>query len=292
MDLLEFIKTQKIILLDGAMGSQLIERGSKAGVSNITNPDMVLEIHRGYAQCGCHALIANTLNMNRIYIETHNLNIGVREVNIAGVELAKQAAGGNQYVLGNLSSTGQMLEPYGTYKESHFYENFREQAEILAEGGVDGFIIETVFDLREALCALRACKDVTSRPVIVAMAFSTSEKGGRTIMGNSVEQIAREVTDAGAQAVGANCGELSPAEMSVVVSYFSTATSLPIIAEPNAGKPRLVAGKTHFDMDPDTFAEGIALCLENGARIVGGCCGTTPEHICATTARIGMEFSP
>lgn len=288
MDFLEFIKAQKIILLDGAMGSQLIKRGSQAGVSNITNPDMVLEIHRGYAQCDCHALITNTLTMNRIYIETHSLDIGVREVNIAGVELAKQAAGENQYVLGNLSSTGQMLEPYGTYKESDFYENFREQAEILAEGGVDGFIIETVFDLREALCALRACKAVASLPVIVAMSFSTPEKGGRTIMGNSVEQIAKAVTDAGAEAVGANCGELSPAEMSVVISHFSTATSLPIIAEPNAGKPRLVAGKTHFDMDPDTFAEGIALCVGSGARIVGGCCGTTPEHICATAARIGI----
>jgi 5-methyltetrahydrofolate--homocysteine methyltransferase len=286
MDFLEFIKTQKIILLDGAMGSQLIKRGSEAGVSNITNPDMVLEIHRGYAQCDCHALITNTLTMNRIYIETHNLDIGVREVNIAGAELARQVAGENQYVLGNLSSTGQMLEPYGTYKESDFYENFREQAEILVEGGVDGFIIETVFDLREALCALRACKDVASLPVLVAMAFSTQEKGGRTIMGNTAEQIAKAVTDAGAQAVGANCGELSPAEMSVVISHFSTATSIPIIAEPNAGKPRLVAGKTHFDMDPDTFAEGIALCVENGARIVGGCCGTTPEHICATTARM------
>jgi 5-methyltetrahydrofolate--homocysteine methyltransferase len=288
MDLLKFIKTQKIILLDGAMGSQLIKRGSEAGVSNITNPDMVLEIHRGYAQCDCHALIANTLTMNRIYIETHNLDIGVREVNIAGVELAKQVAGENQYVLGNLSSTGQMLEPYGTYKESDFYENFKEQAGILAEGSVDGFIIETMFDLREALCALRACKAVASLPVIVSMAFSTSEKGGRTIMGNTVEQIAKAVTDAGAEAVGANCGELSPAEMSVVISHFSTATSIPIIAEPNAGKPRLVAGKTQFDMDPDTFAEGIALCVESGARIVGGCCGTTPEHICETSARIGI----
>jgi 5-methyltetrahydrofolate--homocysteine methyltransferase len=286
MDLLKFIKTQKIVLLDGAMGTQLSKRGSEAGVSNITNPDVVLEIHREYAQCGCHALITNTLTMNRIYIETHNLDIGVREVNIAGAELARQVAGGNQYVLGNLSSTGQMLEPYGTYKESDFYENFREQAEILSEGGVDGFIIETMFDVREALCALRACKAVASLPVIVSMAFSTSEKGGRTIMGNTAEQIAKAVTDAGAQAVGANCGELSPAEMSVVVSHFSTATSIPIITEPNAGKPRLVAGKTHFDMDPDTFAEGIALCVENGARIVGGCCGTTPEHICATTARI------
>ena len=286
MELQKFIETQKIILLDGAMGSQLIKRGSEAGVSNITNPDMVLEIHRGYAQCDCHALITNTLTMNRIYIETHNLDIGVREVNIAGVELAKQVAGEDQYVLGNLSSTGQMLEPYGTYKESDFYENFREQAEILVEGGVDGFIIETVFDLREALCALRACKAVASLPVIVAMAFSISEKGGRTIMGNTAEQIAKAVTDAGAQAVGANCGELSPAEMSVVISHFSTATSIPIIAEPNAGKPRLAAGKTHFDMDPDTFAEGIALCVQNGARIVGGCCGTTLEHICATTARM------
>ncbi len=115
----------------------------------------MLEVHRAYAHSGCDALIANTLTMNRIYIETHNVGVSVADVNRAGVELAREAAGDRLCVLGDMSSTGQLLEPYGAYQESQFYEAFREQAEVLAQAGVDGLIVETVFDLREALCALR-----------------------------------------------------------------------------------------------------------------------------------------
>jgi 5-methyltetrahydrofolate--homocysteine methyltransferase len=128
--------------------------------------------------------------MNRIYIETHNVGADVRDVNRAGAELARQVAENHQYVLGDMSSTGQLLEPYGTYKESQFYNTFKEQAEVLAEAGVDGFIIETMFDLREALCALRACEDNFALPVIASIAFATENKGGRTIMGNTAEECA------------------------------------------------------------------------------------------------------
>ena len=185
MSLLEFIKGQKVVLLDGAMGTQLDRRGLVAcGCNNLDSPDDVLEIHREYCVAGCNAITTNTLTMNRIYIETHNVGVGVREVNAAGAKLAREAATEQQYVLGDISSTGQLLEPYGSYKESEFYDTFWEQGEILAEGGVDGFIIETMFDLNEALCALRACKDKFSLPVIVSMAFKTNSNGGRTIMGN------------------------------------------------------------------------------------------------------------
>lgn len=289
MDFLNFIQTHKRILLDGAMGTQLDKRGLMSrGQNNLANPEAVLEIHREYAQCGCHALTTNTLTMNRIYIETHHVGVGVREVNQAGAELARQAADNHQYVLGNISSTGQLLEPYGTYKESQFYDTFKEQAEILAETGVHGFIIETIFDLREALCALRACKDNFSLPVIVSIAFATEAKGGRTIMGNSAEECAKALTDAGADVIGTNCGDINPSQMAVVVSLLQSATSLPILAQPNAGKPKLVDNLTVFDMTPAAFAAGIAKCLDAGARLVGGCCGTSPEHICAV-ARVLEE---
>jgi 5-methyltetrahydrofolate--homocysteine methyltransferase len=136
-----------------------------------------------------------------------------------------------------------------------------------------------MFDLREAACAVRACKDNVSLPVIVSMAFATEEKGGRTMMGNSAEQCAGGLTEAGADAVGANCGDLDPAQMAVVVSLLRSATSLPVLAQPNAGKPKLVGDKTVFEMTPASFAAGIGECLRAGARFVGGCCGTTPEHI-------------
>lgn len=280
MQFSETLKKDKIILLDGAIGTELDKRGLMGRASNnLDAPQAVLEIQREYVACGCDALTTNTLTMNRIYIEMHNLGVSVRDVNRAGAELARQAARKERYVLGNLSSTGQLLEPYGTYKESQFYDAFREQAGILAESGVDGFIIETMFDLREALCALRACKENFSLPVIVSIAFSTVEKGGRTMMGDSAEQCAKSLTDAGADVVGANCGELDPAQMAAVVSYLKSATTLPVLAQPNAGRPKLLGDKTVFEMAPAQFAEGIAECLRAGAKLVGGCCGTSPEHI-------------
>jgi len=205
--------------------------------------------------------------MNRIFIETHDVGVSVREINKAGAELARQAAGTERFVLGDVSSTGQMLEPYGTYKESQFDDAFREQAEVLAESGVDGFIIETVFDLREAVCAVRACKQSCSLPVIVSMTFTTEEKGGRTMMGDSAEQCARSLTDAGADAIGANCGDLDPSQMAVVVSHLSAATELAVLAQPNAGKPKLIDDKTVFDMPPAAFTcKPRRRLLRNGPR--------------------------
>ena len=286
----EALEGDKIILLDGAIGTELDKRGLMGRASNnIDAPEAVLEIQREYAACGCDALTTNTLTMNRIFIETHNLSVSVRDVNKAGAELARQATGKERYVLGDLSSTGQLLEPYGTYKEAQFYDAFREQAGILAESGVDGFIIETIFDLREALCALRACKENFSLPVIVSIAFSTEEKGGRTMMGDSAEQCAQSLTDAGADVIGANCGDLDPAQMAVVVSYLKSATTLPVLAQPNAGRPKLISDKTVFDMSPAAFAAGIVECIRAGARLVGGCCGTSPEHIRAVAGMLEQK---
>jgi 5-methyltetrahydrofolate--homocysteine methyltransferase len=283
----DLLKNKDIILLDGAMGTQLDKRGLMArGGNNIDNPQAVLEIHQEYADSGCDALTTNTLTMNRIYIETHNVGVSVRDINRAGVKLARQAADEGLCVLGNISSTGQLLEPYGTYKESQLYDAFKEQAEILAEAGVDGFIIETMFDLHEALCALRACKENFELPVIVSIAFKTETKGGRTIMGDTAEDCARRFTEAGADVVGSNCGDLEPTQMAVIVSLLKSATTVPILAQPNAGKPKLVGDKTVFEMSPKKFARGITECLQAGARFVGGCCGTTPEHIRAVAKQI------
>ena len=282
MDLSTFLTKKDLILLDGVMGTQLAERGAVLGAqSNFSHPDTVLAIHKDYAQCGCHILTTNTFAMNRAYIETHKVDVDVRAVNETGVTLAKQAAGRDQYILGDMGSTGKLLEPYGTLKESAAYDAFAEQATVLEEGGVDGFIIETMTDLKEALVALRACKEVSSLPVIVTMAFSTPKNGGRTIMGNAAEECARAITESGAQALGANCGTIDPLEMAEIVSTMRNATDLPLVARPNAGKPRMVDKKTVFDMSPSEFVQGIRECMSAGAHVVGGCCGTSPAHICA-----------
>jgi len=287
LDFRRLLKDRKIVLLDGAMGTELDKKGLMGrATANLEAPQAVLDVHKMYAQAGCDALITNTLTMNRVYIETHNVGVSVRDVNRRGAELAREAAGDRLCVLGDLSSTGQLLEPYGTYQETQFYDAFREQAQVLAQAGVDGFIVETMFDLREALCALRACKEGFSLPIIISIAFQTDTNGGRTMMGDTAEQCARQLTDAGADIMGANCGDLDPMQMSRVVALLRAATDRPVVAQPNAGKPQLIEDRTVFDMQPAAFCEGIAACVRAGAHIVGGCCGTTPEHIRAVHQRI------
>ncbi|HEX3047417.1 MAG TPA: homocysteine S-methyltransferase family protein [Bacillota bacterium] len=286
MDFRNFIKNNPVVLFDGAMGTELAKRGLEmSGTNNLTHPDQVLEIQREYRRAGADVIITNTLTMNRIYLESHGVKIDLREVNLAGVRLARQAArmdgqdAKGAFVFGDISSTGQMLEPYGDYTEEQFYQNFKEQAAILAAGGVDGLIIETMIDLREAVCALKGCRDVADLPVIVSLSFSGITNGGRTVMGNSVAEVAKAMEENGADAVGANCGELDPQEMAQLTKMFKEAASLPVIIQPNAGKPKLIDNLTQFDMKPEEFAAGLIKCIENGASLVGGCCGTSPDHI-------------
>ena len=282
MRLSEFILSKDVILLDGAMGTQLANYGLEmGGQNNVTHPDKVLDIHKAYVDCGCDILITNTLTMNRIYIENHKLDVNVQKVNLQGAQLAKSAAGSELYVLGDISSTGKLLEPYGELSEEDAYEAFKEQALLLAEGGVDGFIIETMIDLREALWALRACQDVSSLPIIVSMAFTNSKNGDFTMMGNSAQECAKALADEGILAIGANCGDLDPSQMAAVVAKLKQKISLPILSMPNAGTPKLIDNQTVFNLSPEDFSSGMAECIQAGARLIGGCCGTSPAHILA-----------
>lgn len=274
------LQNEPLVLSDGAMGTQLDKEGlPMSGTVNLTHPQKVVAIHRAYASAGCRWITTNTLTMNRVAIESQQLSVDPSEVNRVGARLAREAAMEGQFVLGNISSTGQLLEPLGSLTRDIAFESYREQAEALNDGGVDGFIIETVFDLREAICALQACKSVSSKPIMVTIAFATTARGGRTVMGNSAVEAARALTDEGAMAVGANCGDLTPEEMAEIIHAMRSQVSVPLIAQPNAGRPKLVEGKACFDLSAEDFARGLKKCVEAGASIIGGCCGTTPEHI-------------
>lgn len=287
MELRTVIELKQTALFDGAMGTELARRGLEtSGAINLTDSEHIREFHREYARAGVDFLTTNTFTMNRINLESQGLKIDLRDVNLAGVRLASEAAGENQFVIGDLGPTGKLLEPYGTYTEEQFYENFREQALVLAEGGAEGLLVETMTDLREALCALKACKDSTELPVIVTLSYATTEKGGRTIMGNTVAEVAGALEEHGADALGANCGELSPEEMARIAALYKERTSLPILIQPNAGKPKLIQGRTFYDMTPEDFADGVIKCIESGASLIGGCCGTTLEHIRSVVQRI------
>jgi 5-methyltetrahydrofolate--homocysteine methyltransferase len=287
MQLREYLAKTGIKLLDGGMGTQLGTFGLEGGGhQSVENPDKVEEVHKRYVSAGSKLLITNSLTMNRIYLETHNVNVDIQEVNRSACRIARQAAGDTCYVLGDMSSTGQMLQPYGTYTEKQFIDNFREQADYLVQGGVDGFIIETMFDLNEAVCAVKGIRAVSDLPVLALISFTTPKDGGKTMMGQGASQCAELLTEAGADGVGSNCGDLTPLEMADIVKVMKSAAGLPIAAEPNAGKPELIDGETVFNMGPEEFAEGVKACIENGAEIVGGCCGTSPDHIKALAATI------
>jgi 5-methyltetrahydrofolate--homocysteine methyltransferase len=281
MSIQELLKSDRAtIFLDGAMGTQLAEAGLEMGGQNcVTHPDAVRAIHDKYAACGIDILITNTLTMNRVSIESHGIGVDVREVNLAGASLAKAAARKDQYVLGDISSTGKLLKPYGRLAEDEAFAGFKEQASILAEGGVDGFIVETMIDLTEAECAIRAAREASSLPVLASIAFDTAANGGRTVMGNTATDCAQRMVEAGAIAVGANCGSLDPLEVAETVALIARSVQVPVLAQPNAGKGRLVDKRLVYDMPPADFATGIRSCVEAGARFVGGCCGTSPAHI-------------
>lgn len=290
MDLQKLLAEKKVFIFDGAIGTELARRGLEtSGTINLTNPGYVAEFHRAYAMAGVDALTTNTFTMNRISIESKGLNADLREHNLSATRLAKEAADGNQYVFGDIGPTGKLLKPYGTYSEEQFYENFKEQALVLVEGGVDGLLIETMTDLREAACALKAAREVTDLPIIVTFSFALTDKGGRTIMGSTVAEIAGVIEKAGADAVGANCGELSPEEMAEIAALYKKHSSLPILIQPNAGKPELVGEQTVYNMTPEDFAEGVMKCIDSGANLVGGCCGTTLEHLKAVVSKARPE---
>jgi len=287
MDFLSFIKQQKPVIFDGGMGTQLAKHGLalSGGENNLSHPDTVIEVHKSYVDSGAHVITANTFTMNPIYIKTHNLDIDMAAVNQAGVRLAKQA--GARYVLADMGPTGQLMEPYGSYTKQDIIDCYKAQGAVLAESGVDGFIIETMMDLNEALCALKACKEVSSLPVVVTFTMSVKTSGGRTLMGQTMAECAQAVADQGGDVIGTNCGELDPEEIAEIIAGLRDKTALPILAQPNAGKPRLVKGETVYDMTPEVFAQGILKCIEAGADLVGGCCGTTPDHIREVTRLIG-----
>lgn len=288
MDLNMLLKENGLVFFDGGMGTELASRGLEmSGVINLESPEAVLSVHRDYRQAGARVLTTNTFSMNRLSIEAHKYSVDLHRVNLAGVSLAREAGSENCLVFGDIGPTGRLLEPYGNYKEKQFYQCFAEQASILEEAGVDGLIAETFTDLREAACVMRACREKTDLPVILSLAFSRTDQGGRTVMGATVAGAVEVAEEFGASAVGANCGDLDPAGMAVIAGLFRECTDLPVIIQPNAGIPRLEGGKTVFDMQPGEYAAGVARCIEAGASIVGGCCGTTPAHIEALVGLAG-----
>jgi homocysteine S-methyltransferase len=249
---------------------------------NLISPHLVKEVHMGYVKAGAELLETNTFGANRFRLGKFDLADKVREINLAGARLARESAGEDLYVGGSVGPLGLRLEPLGPTSLDEARSAFREQIEALAEGGVDLIIIETMMDLEEAHQALLAAREAASQPVVVQM---TVQEDGNTISGVSPEDFARQLDAWGADVIGVNCG-IGPATVLETLERMAAVTARKLSAQPNAGLPHSIEGRTHYLCSPEYMAERASRFIQAGARIVGGCCGTTPQHIKAIKAAV------
>ena len=288
-DFRERIKDARTIIADGAMGTQVakldLAPGTLAESLNLTRPGAIESIHLDYVEAGAEVILANTFGGNRFRLIEFGLADKLHEINAQAVRIARQAAGEERFVLGDMGPTGHdyCLPPYGTEKPETLLDAFSEQARALAESGVDGILVETMMSLGEACLAVRAVRAACELPVLCSMAFKkpaeASSDDFHTFWGDDVKTVVRQLTDAGADVLGANCGELVE-EMPLLALRMRAETKLPLIFEVNAGRPCLDAnGSTVYKLEPAAFAEIGKRLADAGVNIVGGCCGTTPEHI-------------
>lgn len=272
------LDSERVILFDGAMGTELYRRGVFVNrcydALSLEEPELVRDIHRDYRQAGADVLETNTFGGNRMRLQSYGEEDRVEEINRAAARLAREAAGDDLYVGGSVGPLGVRLEPYGPTSEAEARDIFRQQAELLAEEGVDLLVLETFGDLNELRQAVEAC-GALSLPVLAQM---TIQPDGRTSYGVEPEQIASAVEEAGADAVGLNCS-VGPAGMLEAVERMAESTGLPISAIPNAGMPREVEGRKMYMASPEYMATYARRLAESGAGMVGGCCGTGPEHV-------------
>ncbi len=275
------------LLGDGAMGTQLmfagLEQGNCGEAWNLTHPERVLAIQRRYVEAGSDCLITNTFGGSRIMLNRHSEANHVVEVNKAGVQIARQAFSGKDgYVLGDIGPFGGLLQPFGEFTEAQVRSAFEEQATALVDAGADAIIIETQTSLEELLIGIEAAQAAGSKCIIGSMAYDVTLDGStfRTMMGIDPERAAEFMEEHGAHIVALNCGTGMEMERARdAVERYKRATSLPVMVQPNAGKPQLINMKVVYDETPEQMVKGLVPLLKTGANIVGSCCGSTPEHI-------------
>jgi methionine synthase / methylenetetrahydrofolate reductase(NADPH) len=276
------------LLCDGAMGTLLYARGVSLDacfdVLNLNNPRLVQAVHADYIAAGADCIETNTFGANRFKLAVHGLDGQVREINRRGAALARdvrESTGRDVYVLGSIGPSGKYLLPLGTLAASDAREAFREQAEALLEGGVDGFVVETFSDLDEVALAVAAVRAVTDVPIVAQMAFADDRT---TFTGRSAAEVARVLRALPIQALGANCSVGSSTLYEVLEQMQAEAGGLPLSIQPNAGLPSRIGERLIYLSSPTYMADYAERMVGVGARLVGGCCGTTPQHIAAMRA--------
>lgn len=278
--LLQQLLSNSPVLLDGGWGTQLQARGLSTGQSpdawNLTHPDEVSAIAATYAEAGSKIVLCNTFGANRITLSRVGMGSQVRDLNTRGVELSRRGVKGRAYVFASVGPTGRMLMS-GEVTSDEFRDAFIEQAEALAGAGADGIVIETMSDITEAAIAISAARS-TGLPVVACMSFDSGKAKDRTIMGITPEQAAAALAHAGADVIGANCGQSIEGYLHLV-KRLRQATTLPLWIKPNAGSPELVDGIAVYSQTPAEFSSYVPSLVTAGVQFIGGCCGTTPEFV-------------
>jgi 5-methyltetrahydrofolate--homocysteine methyltransferase len=279
----------RILLLDGAMGTMLIAAGLEAGRApecwTLDHPDRIARVHSAYVEAGCDVVLTNTFGASPSQLLASGLDHRCEEVNRRAVEIARQASAGRALVAGDMGPSGLLLPPLGEAREDKIEDGFRVQASSLASAGADFLVVETMFDLREAQAAVRAACE-TGLATVASMTFVSRPRGFYSVMGNPIVDSLQALADAGAVAVGCNCS-VSSAEMVSMVRVAKDQLPGPFIAQPNAGPPRGTAQGVVYDASEEIFAADLAAMSGLGARLVGGCCGTTPAFI--RRARVAID---
>lgn len=279
--LLAEIDRNSWLLADGAWGTELQQRGLEPGSSpelwNLTHREEVSSVAKSYVENGVSILITNTFGANVFVLRRHGLEEQLADINRAGAKISVEASAGKALVFGAMGPTGQLLA-MGEVTEEEIYESYRLQSLSLRDGGVDALLIETMIDLEEMKLAARAARDHTGLPLVLSMTFDSGRTKTQTMMGVTPEEAVKVMEEAGAWAVGANCG-LGPEYYVRVCELMRQVTSKPIWVKSNAGIPELVDNTAVYPQDPGAFAGFASQLREAGANIMGGCCGTTPAHI-------------
>jgi 5-methyltetrahydrofolate--homocysteine methyltransferase len=292
---LERVAQGDILISDGAMGTYLQSQGLEPGECMeswcISHSEVVRGIHEAYLAAGADLLETNSFGGTRYKLQPYGMADRTRELNLAAVALARQAAAGKAYVAAAVGPTGRIVEDEGgDVTPQDLYAAFQEQVTALAEGGADALCLETLASLTEALQAIKAAKENTRLPVICTFTFEARPRGFRTMMGVTPERAALGAVGAGADIVGANCGHGIAGMVEIARQMRAVLPTTPILINANAGLPVLEEGKTVFKDTPEFMASQVGDLIKAGTQIIGGCCGTTPDHI-AAIARAAKVFS-
>lgn len=285
--LIRIVVASRPVLTDGAWGTELQKLGLGPGdlgdAWNLDYPERVEQVARSYVEAGSRIILTNTFRANRIALASHGLAGKVPELNRAGVEISRKAAGDRARVFASMGPSGKLLMT-GEIAKEELRAAFSEQAQALAEGGADALVIETMSDLEEAVLALQEARK-TGLPVVVSMVFDTGRQKDRTLTGVTPEQAAQALASHGADVIGANCGQGIENFMEIC-RRLKAASELPVWIKPNAGLPELAGDRVVYNTTPEAFAGNVPALIGAGADFIGGCCGTDPRFIRALAAGV------